>query len=189
MGAFAHCTPHGKRVEIAQTRIHVNQFLQIRRGPRQVTRLILLLLVGFTANLPRATFAHDLFTAYVQHSVRLSVNASHIDLTLDLTFFEEWSAKERLAMDTDSDGRISRREMDVYVKKLAPQIAKQVKVRVAERELSLAPLYEPEIDLLGNDQTGPAHHRLRIFFFAMTPAQLHAGDQIVIEDSLWPKTP
>ncbi len=135
----------------------------------------------------RSLRAHDLFSAYIQHGVQLSVSAAHVDLTLDLTFFEEWSAKERLAMDTDGNGRISRSEQDAYVKKLAPRIAQQVKLRVGGREAAIAPLYDPELDLLGSDQVGPAHHRLRLFFFVVTPVQVRAGDEIIVTDSLWPK--
>lgn len=165
-------------------RLCVNRFLQNCDGR---WRVIPLLLAIFVASPPRAAVAHDLFTVYIQHGVQLSVGAKHVDLTLDLTFFEEWSAKERLAMDTDSNGRISRSEMDAYVKKIASRISQQVKLRVAGREVALAPLYEPEVDLLGDDKVGPAHHRLRLFFFAVTPAEIHAGDEIVVEDSLWVK--
>jgi len=141
----------------------------------------------FVGVLSRATFAHDVYTAYIQHGVQLSVGAKNIDLTFDLTFFEEWSAKERLAMDSDGNGRISRSEVDAYVKKLVPRISRQVKLRVAGRELPLAQLYDPEVDLLGDDKVGPAHHRLRVFFFAVMQAGSQTGDEIVIEDSLWLK--
>jgi hypothetical protein len=50
----------------------------------------------------------------------------------------------------------------------------------------LVPLYDPEIDLLGDDKIGPAHHRLRLCFFLTTPADLRANSEIVIEDRLWP---
>ena len=146
-----------------------------------------LLLASIVIGLPHTAVGHDLFTAYVQHGVHLTVGARHVDLTLDLTFFEEWSARERLAMDTDGNGRISRREVETYVKQLAPRISRQMKLRVAGRELDLAPLYDPEVDLLANDKVGPGHHRLRLFFFAATPAGMQAGDEIVVEDSLWPK--
>ena len=148
---------------------------------------MLLTFAVFAAAWSRGLLAHELFTASVQHNARLSVNARQIDLTLDLTFFEEWSAKERLAMDTDGNGRISRSEKDAYVRKLAPRIAQQVKLRVAGRDVAIAPLYEPEIDLLGSDQVGPAHHRLRLYFFVVTPVVMRAGDEIVVADSLWPK--
>jgi hypothetical protein len=145
------------------------------------------LLAGLELGWPPSATAHDLFTAYVQHSVRLAVGAKHVDLTLDLTFFEEWSARERQAMDTDADGRIARSEVESYLKKLAPGLARQVKLRVAGREVPLALLYDPELDLLGNDKAIPGHHRLRLFFFAPTPAALRANDEFVIEDRLWPE--
>ena len=167
--------------------ICVQPLLQNRRGSWRVTRLILLLLVAFVASLPHPAIAHDLLKTYIQHGVHLTVNTQHVDLTLDLTFFEEWSAKERLSMDTDGNGRISRREMEAYVKKIAPRIYRQVKLTVAGRELAIAPLYDPEVDLLGDDKVGPGHHRLRLFYFARTPGVLRAGDEIVIEESLWPK--
>jgi hypothetical protein len=137
--------------------------------------------------LPPEASAHDFFTAYIQHQVQLTVGAQHLDLTVDLTFFEEWSARERRQMDANGDGRITHAELDSYLKKLAPELARQVRVRVAGRELALASLYEPEVDLLGNDKVGPGHHRLRLLFFAPTPPGLRATDAIVIEDRLWPE--
>ncbi len=74
------------------------------------------------------------------------------------------------------------------MRKLAPQLADQVDLRVAGQDLPLIPLYDPEIDLLGNDKVGPAHHRLRLFFFAPTPTALRADTEIVVEDRLWPET-
>jgi hypothetical protein len=146
-----------------------------------------LLLAGFALGLSHRTVAHDLFTAFIQHSVRLTVGARHVDLTVDLTFFEEWSAGERHVMDADADGRITRPELDVYLKRLASELSHRVKLRVAGRELPLAPLYEPEADLLGNDKAIPGHHRLRLYFFAPTPAKLRAQDEFVIEDRMWPE--
>ena len=145
-----------------------------------------LLFAGMVISLQHLAAAHDLFTAYIQHSVHLTVGARYSDLELDLTFFEDWSARERATMDADANGRITRAEVESYVKKLAPELARQVKLRVAGHELALVPLYAPEVDLLGNDQVGSAHHRLRLFFFVQTPTPLHADDEIVVEDRLWP---
>ncbi len=122
----------------------------------------------------------------VQHTVQLAVGAQHIDVILDLTFFEEWSASERAAMDADGNGAITRPEQEAYLKRIGAGLGKQVKLFVAGRELPLAPLYDSEIDLLGTSRVGPAHHRLRLFFFGTTPADLRAGDEIVVQDKLWP---
>ncbi len=136
--------------------------------------------------LPCRAEAHALFTAYIRHGILVTVGARHFDIEVDLTFFEEWSGRERAAMDSDADGTITRPEVELYVKKLAPDLARQIRLCVGSRELALAPLYAPEVDLLGSRQAGPAHHRLRLFFFAADPAPLRAGDEILIEDRLWP---
>jgi hypothetical protein len=133
------------------------------------------------------TSAHDLYAAFVQHHVKIEVGAKHIDLTLDLTFFEEWSSRERQQMDADKDGRITRSEIEWYLMKHGPALASRVKMLVAGREVPLAELYEPEVELLGNNRAEPAHHRLRLFLFAPTPSTLRAGDSVVIEDRLWPQ--
>lgn len=146
-----------------------------------------LLTVVLAIGLPPLAAAHDILGTFIQHSVRLSVSARYVDLQVDLTFFEEWSARERRIMDTDSNGHVTRAEIESYLKRLAPELAEQIQLRVAGLDLSLAPLYEPELDLLSFDQVGPAHHRLRLFFFAPTPKSLRAQDQLVIEDRLWSK--
>ena len=167
-------------------RASVNTSFQGSRGRRRSVRLAVLLLAVTASGLRRDATAHDLFAAYVQHSVHLTVGARHIDLTLDLTFFEEPSLRERVLMDADANGHITRSELESYVRKLAPQLAEQVVLRVAGQEVPLVPLYDPAIDLLGNVKVGPAHHRLRLFFFSPTPKALRADADIVVEDLLWP---
>jgi len=159
------------------------QATQSRRGGVRLA-LGLCAIVAFGA--PRLVEAHNILSEFIQHGVHLTVGAQHMDVTVDLTFFEEWSAREREVMDADDNGSITRAEQEIYLRKLAPEISKHVKLRVAGREVTLVPLYDPEVDLLADDKVGPAHHRLRVFFFAPTPA-LRAGDEIVIEDSFWPE--
>lgn len=121
----------------------------------------------------------------MQHTVILTVGAQRVDVTLELTFFEQWSVRERRAMDADRNGIITRAEQDAYLKRIEADLCRQVKLFVAGREMPLASLYPPEIDLLANTGVGPAHHRLRLFFFAASPVSLRAGDEIVVEDRLW----
>jgi hypothetical protein len=153
-----------------------------RKGVRPAWLLCALAAIGLS---PLAE-AHDVFRAYVQHAVHIAIGAQHVDLTLELTFFEEWSTRERRIMDADATGIISQAELESYVRKLAPQLAKALKLRVAGRDLPMVPLYDPEVDLLANHKVGEAHHRLRLFFFAPTPI-LHEGDEIVVEEHLWPE--
>jgi hypothetical protein len=156
-------------------------------GGRGKARRCLCLLAGLLLASPRIARAHDTLGSCVQHTVQLAVGARHMDVTLDLTFFEKWSASERGAMDADGNGAVERSEQEAYLKRIGPGLCKQVKLFVAGRELPLAPLYNPEIDLLANTRVGPAHHRLRLFFFVTTPSSLRPGDEIVVEDTLWPQ--
>ena len=148
---------------------------------------IWLALAGLGAISVREVSAHDHYTAYVQHRVHLDVGARHMDLTLDLTFFEEWSARERRTMDADTNGHITRAEVERYLQKWGPEWVKQVKLLVSGREVPLVPLYEPEVDLLGSAKAGPGHHRLQLSWFTPTQPGLQAGDVFVIEDRLWPE--
>jgi len=146
----------------------------------------ILLLAQLAHFYPPAATAHELFTTFIQHCFRLSVDARYMDLTVELTFFEEWSARERRIMDADGDGRITRPELEAYLKIIAPVVAEQVRLRLGESELPLALLYDPEVDLLGNSLTIPGHHRLRLHFFAPKPARLTAHSELIVEDRLWP---
>lgn len=177
----------------------MSEIQKVLQGRRRMARPVRLLPAGIVIGLWQAAAAHDLFTNYVLHSVHLTVGARHLDLTLGLTFFEEWSARERQAMDADANGRIARSELESYLKQRAPQLSGQVKLRVAGRGLQLTRLYETEVDLMANDKIGPGHHRLRLFFFAPTPATLRANDEAQLftfrclkpptANSAMPKTP
>lgn len=162
-----------------------DQFQTARRGWRRAC-LVWLLCAVVALGATRSAKGHNFLSEFIQHGIQLTVGAQHIDVTVDLTFFEEWSARERKAMDADGSDEISRTEIENYLKRLEPQITRQVKLRVAGRELALVTLYEPEIDLLGDNQVGSAHHRLRLFLFAPIP-ELRVGDELVIESGLWPE--
>ena len=66
-----------------------------------------------------------------------------MDVTLDLTFFEQWSASERAAMDADGNGAITRSEQEAYLKRIGAGLCQQVKLFVAGRELPLASAVRP----------------------------------------------
>jgi hypothetical protein len=165
---------------------YVSNSFQASLGGRAKACLGSCLLAGLFVVLPRIARAHDRLGSFVQHNVHVAVGAQHLDVTLDLTFFEEWSARERKAMDADGNGVITRSEQEAYLRRIEADTCKQVKLFVSGREVSLASLYPPEIDLLANNRVGPAHHRLRLVIFVTTPASLRAGDEIVVEDRLWP---
>lgn len=111
-----------------------------------------------------------------------------MDVTVQLTFFEEGSEHERQHMDTNGDNQLSRAETEAYLRQLEPYLAEAVTLRVAGEPVRLVPLREPELDLLGDRRVGRAHHRLTLFFFAPTPTNLAAGTEVLVLDRLWPGT-
>ena len=143
------------------------------------------ILAGLVLSAAARAGAHDVLADYIQHAVTVTVESNHTDLELELTFFELHSGAERKAMDTDRDGLVSTDERQTYLARLAPTLPRQVSLRVAEKELPLTLLYEPELELAENSTSKLSHHRLRIFLFAATPTNLKSGDEIVIEDRLW----
>ncbi len=159
------------------------RFPAVFRWPRGVTPA--LLLAAFTLSSTAVT--HDLFARYVQHRVAVVMNARHVDVTVRLTFFEDSSEHERSHMDANHDGRISPREIETYLAGLEPELNGAVTLRLSGRRLPLTPLRQPEVDLLGNDRVGRAHHQLTLFFFSPTPTNLAAGDELVVENRLWPR--
>lgn len=142
----------------------------------------------FTALLGETTvgWGHDLFNAYIQHRVALTAGRQHLDVTVVLTFFEDSSEHERGHMDANGDGKITRTEIEAYVRAFEPGWFKAVKLRQDDRSIALTPLREPEVDLLGNDKVGRGHHQLTLFFFASTPPELYVGAELIIENRLWP---
>jgi hypothetical protein len=131
--------------------------------------------------------AHDAFAEYVWHRVEISAGPRQIDVTVKLTFFEEWSERERRRMDLDRDGRIARAEIEHYIAGLVNALNSQVTLFVAGRRVALVPLYAPEVDLLGSAGVVRAHHRLTLHYFATVPPELTPGAAIVVEDRLWPE--
>lgn len=133
-----------------------------------------------------STRAHDVFTAYIQHRVAISVGARHLDVTVQLTFFEESTEHERGHIDTDRDGKLSRTETDAYLHKLESTLSKAVTLLRDGKPLGLIPLRPAELDFLGQDRVGRGHHRLTLYYFAPTPAGLTRGAEFIVEDRLWP---
>jgi hypothetical protein len=130
---------------------------------------------------------HEVLTTYIQHRVGVVVAARYLDVTVELTFFEDGSEHEREHMDADGDGRLSRAETDAWLRQLEPRLAEAIKLRVDGRPVALIPLRAPELDLLGDWRVGRGHHRLTLFFFASTPPTWRPGAEVVVEDRLWPK--
>ena len=131
--------------------------------------------------------AHEAFAEYIWHRVQLSANSRHIDVTIELTFFETWSSRERQRMDANRDGCIQRSEIHDYTSKLAHVAGREIGLRIAGRPVALIPLYAPEVNLLGRDSVEGGHHQLTLRFFATSPKEFTAGTAITVDDRLWPE--
>jgi hypothetical protein len=147
--------------------------------------LILLIFLGT----PLSTFGHGVLGRFVRSRTQISAGARNLDVKVELTFFEEWSARERAQMDADGDGRLSSAESTAYVKLQEHALAEALALTVDGQKVNLALLNTPELDLLSDHNVGPAHHRLVLVYFAASPVQLRAGSQLVIEERLWPGAP
>lgn len=130
--------------------------------------------------------AHNSLAGCIQHRIEVTGGAQYLDVTVQLTFFEEVSAHERGDMDTDQDGRVSRAEESAYLKELEPVLSKAVGLRLNGQQVALITLYPAEMDLLGNDRVGPVRHQLTLHYFARTPLDVASGAELVVEDRLWP---
>jgi hypothetical protein len=139
------------------------------------------------AALAGAGSAHDLFTAYIQHRVAVTIGAKHTDVTVQLTFFEDSSEHERGHMDADGNRRISRAEREGYLTNKEAGLNRAVTLRVDGQAVALTPLRAAELDLLGNDGVGRGHHQLTLHCFATTPPALSNGTELTVEDRLWPE--
>ncbi len=149
-------------------------------------RCSIILLAGLFFSGAGIAAAHDVFAACVQHRVGIAVSAKHLDVTVQLTFFEEGSKHERQHMDSDSDGRISRTEIDAYLQTLEPELASAVSLQVGGHPIILAPLSAAELELLSEDRADRGVHRLTLLYFAPTPPALATGTELLLEDRLWP---
>ena len=119
--------------------------------------------------------------------VAVTVGQQHVDVAVQLTFFEDGSEHERGHMDRDADGRVDRQEAAAYLAAKAGPLERSVRLRIAGQPVTLTTLFPAELDLLGNEQVGRGHHRLTLHFFARTPSQLTEGTELVVEDRLWPE--
>lgn len=133
--------------------------------------------------------AHPELMNFVRHRVSVSVGSNNVDVSVELTIGENPSFVERLSMDTNQNGRVEESEIEEYLSELSEMLLQALSISIGGQPTELFFLYEPEVDL-GNENTlSPSHLVIRLFYFAKTPSGIKAGDEIVIEDRLWPHAP
>jgi hypothetical protein len=133
--------------------------------------------------------AHPIFTAHIEHRINVRIDRRNIDVTVTLTFHELRCMAEKRRMDADHDGHVASGEQQAYLASRADALASAMSLVISDREIALLPLYPPALDFLGVDIIAPAHHELRLSYFARTPSDLAAGLRITIHDALWADAP
>lgn len=152
--------------------------------------------IDFVALLTAATLwtasdasAHAVLMTFIRHNAKVSIGRRNIDVTIELTFHEYPSLAERRRMDRNHDEAITEREIRGYLNGLSDVLRNALALSVDDQPLQVIPLYDPQIDLLDAPDVAPAHHVLRLSWFARTPEWLRSGSHIRLRYQLWPEAP
>lgn len=133
----------------------------------------------------RPVEAHTTLRDFIQHRAAITVGSRNIDVSLELTFYEDCSVKERRRMDADGDGRVEDAEVAAYLAREAGRFAEALSLGIDGRPLELLPLFDPQIDLQGDSRVTPHFHVLRLDYFVRTPEWGGAASVLELKDGLW----
>ncbi|MGQ9652186.1 MAG: hypothetical protein ACUVXJ_18980 [Phycisphaerae bacterium] len=147
------------------------------------------LLVAATLWTASDASAHAVLMTFIRHDAKISIGRRNIDVTIELTFHEYPSLAERRRMDRNHDEAITETEIKGYLDSMVDLFRGALTLTVDDRPLQVIPLYDPKIDLLDAPNVAPAHHALRLSWFARTPPWLRAGSRIRAQYRLWPEAP
>lgn len=147
------------------------------------------LVIALLATLvPRAN-AHPILADYVHHDISLTIGPAEINLDIELTFQQFCAMSQRRRMDTDHDGRLTQRDLEVYLADIEESIEDGVRLDIGGHPVDLVLLYDPRIELQRGPQIDLTPCTMRLSFFGRTPLSLGTQSEVVVEDSLWPTLP
>ncbi len=132
---------------------------------------------------------HGLLGRAVQHHIVATVGASHLDVTVEVTFHSVFAQRERRRLDADGDGLIQAGEARRYLDQILGSLETGVRMTAREREIDLTTLHPPELDMLGNEAAGAHPLRVRATYVARLDERLKRAGQVNLEDRLWLETP
>jgi hypothetical protein len=150
------------------------------RGGARVLQVIFFLSFLQMLNL----WGHDAREGFVQHRFQLEVSPQNIDLHLELNFPGQPGAQERLRMDLDSDGHISPKEEQVYLREMASAVEDRVRITVGVHRLPTLLLFYPRVNLLENRSVETFPLTIQISFFARTPSWFSTRTPVLIESTV-----
>jgi len=157
--------------------------------PPLINRLSVMCVAGLWLLPLQSAIAHPELMTSVRHRASIHAGRKNVDVSIELTIGEIPSFAERLQMDANQDGRIEGSEVEGYLSERLEVLQQAVSLSIDGQPVELLFLYEPEIDLEGEDTSSASHLIFRLFYFARTPSGMKAGDEIVLEDRLWPHAP
>ena len=132
---------------------------------------------------------HGVLGRVVQHHIVATVGASHLDLTVEVTFHSVFAQRERRRLDADGDGLIQAGEAQRYLDEILGSLEAGLRMTAGDREIDLTTLHPPELDLLGNEAAGAHPLRVRAYYVARLDGGVGRAGPVDLEDSLWSETP
>ncbi len=132
---------------------------------------------------------HGVLGRVVQHHIVATVGASHLDVTVELTFHSVFAQRERRRLDADGDGLIRAEETRRYLDEILGALEAGLWISAGTREINLTTLHPPEVDLLENEAAGDHPLRVRATYVARRAGTLKRTGLAQLESRLWPEAP
>ena len=132
---------------------------------------------------------HGVLGRVVQHHIVATVGASHLDVTVELTFHSVFAQRERRRLDADRDGLIQAEEAQRYLDQILGSLEAGLWMTSGDREIDFTTLHPPELDLMGNEAAAAHPLRVRASYVARLDERLRRAGPVDLEDQLWPEAP
>ena len=132
---------------------------------------------------------HGVLGRVVQHHIVATAGASHLDVTVELTFHSVFAQRERRRMDANGDGLIRAEETRQYLDEILGTLEAGLWISAGKREINLTTLHSPEVDLLENEAAGAHPLRVRATYVARLDDRMRRAGPVNLEDRLWPEAP
>ena len=132
---------------------------------------------------------HGVLGRVVQHHIVATIGASHLDVTVELTFHSVFAQRERRRLDADRDGLIQEGEAQRYLDEILGGLETGLRLTAGDREIDLTTLHSPELDLMGNEAAAAHPLRVKAYYVARLEDPVRRAGPADLEDQLWPEAP
>ena len=145
--------------------------------------------LAHAAAMASPALAHPVNMSCIAHRFQVRVAPDGIDVEVFLRYFEFPSQTQRLRMDADGDGEVSRAELKAYGRAIDAELAQWLVVMVDGRRVPLHSSYPPVIDLMGESRVVPCHHVQRSLLTASVAAPAGRLVAVTFETKAFPENP